>query len=141
MQETLTLRLSGGPTAPARARKALRTLDHSLAGLSDDVDLLVSELVTNSVRHASAETIEVNALCSPRGVRIEVTDPGPGFDPHIPQREPGEGGYGLFLVDTLADRWGVSHDSKSRVWAEIDRDSGSRNGEHAGRSSTLSAAR
>ena len=123
MRETLVFRLAGGPTAPARARKALRCLDRALAELRDDVHLLVSELVSNSVLHAVADHVELRALANAGGVRVEVSDPGPGFDPED-RPEPsstGGGGYGLFLVDRVANRWGVRRDGYARVWFEIDR--------------------
>jgi anti-sigma regulatory factor (Ser/Thr protein kinase) len=125
VKETLTLRLTGGPTAPARARSALCSLDRSLADLRDDVHLLVSELVSNSVLHARADHVELRATAEPRGVHIEVSDPGPGFD-HLARREPsltGEGGYGLLIVDKVANRWGVECNHRARVWFEIDRES------------------
>jgi anti-sigma regulatory factor (Ser/Thr protein kinase) len=124
MRESLTLRLSGGPRAPGRARNALRSLDRTLADLRDDVDLLVSELVSNSVLHARAEQIELRADAHRGGVRVEVSDPGPGFDESGKGEHPGmghEGGYGLFIVDKVADRWGVTRDQRARVWFEIDR--------------------
>ena len=126
MQETLMLRLSGGPTAPARARTALGSLDRNFADLRDDVHLLVSELVSNSVIHAEADHVELRATADPGGVRIEVSDPGPGFDDRA-RREPsltGQGGFGLFLVDKVANRWGVKRNRPARVWFEIDRNSG-----------------
>ena len=126
MKETLTLCMSGGPTAPSRARTALRSLDRTLGELRDDVDLLVSELVSNSVLHANAERIVVQAATGPDTVRIEVSDPGPGFRPAEARREPsltGEGGYGLNIVDMVANRWGTTTDGKARVWFEIDRES------------------
>jgi anti-sigma regulatory factor (Ser/Thr protein kinase) len=126
VQETLTLRLSGGPTAPARARTALCSLDRTLADLRDDVQLLVSELVSNSVIHAEADHVELRATADPRGVHIEVSDPGPGFDDRD-RREPsfsGQGGFGLLLVDKVAHRWGVKRNRSARVWFEIDRKSG-----------------
>jgi signal transduction histidine kinase len=124
MKETLMLRLSGGPTAPARARTALGSLDRTLGELRHDADLLVSELVTNSVIHAQAREVELHAAADEDRVRIEVVDPGPGFDRRSARREPsltGEGGYGLNIVDRLAHRWGVSRDGLSYVWLEIDR--------------------
>ena len=127
MNESLTIRLSGGPKAPARARNALRCLDRTLSDLRGDVDLLVSELVSNSVMHAGAEQIELHADAGPEQVRIEVSDAGPGFDPErdtTADRDRVEGGYGLFIVDQLADRWGVSRDRNSSVWLEIDREPG-----------------
>jgi anti-sigma regulatory factor (Ser/Thr protein kinase) len=127
MKETLTLRLSGGPTAPARARTALRSLDRTLGELRNDADLLVSELVTNSVMHAGANLVELFATADPDCIRIEVSDPGPGFDRHEARREPsltGEGGYGLNIVNELSHRWGVNRDGNARVWLEIDRSPG-----------------
>jgi anti-sigma regulatory factor (Ser/Thr protein kinase) len=124
MQESLTIRLSGGPKAPARARDALRSLDRTLSDRRGDVDLLVSELVSNSVLHAHAEEIELRAHAGPDRIRIEVSDHGPGPDGHDKTRDRlrGEGGFGLFIVDELADRWGVRHDPGASVWLEIDRD-------------------
>jgi anti-sigma regulatory factor (Ser/Thr protein kinase) len=124
MNETLTLRLTGGPTAPGRARTALQSLDRSLSDLREEVNLLVSELVTNSVRHARAKRIELKASTTPQGVRVEVTDGGPGFEPETrraPQDAGADGGFGLLLVDKLANRWGIERDARSRVWFEIDR--------------------
>jgi anti-sigma regulatory factor (Ser/Thr protein kinase) len=124
MRESLTLRLAGGPKAPARARTALRSLDRTLTDLRNDVDLLVSELVSNSVLHAHADQIELRAYSAPELVRVEVTDQGPGFDAGEARSEPsmeGEGGFGLLIVDKVADRWGVTRDRGPSVWFEIDR--------------------
>jgi anti-sigma regulatory factor (Ser/Thr protein kinase) len=123
MNESLRLRFSGGMNAPARARTALRSLDRTLADVKDDVDILVSELVTNSVRHAGSDLIELEARTSPTTVRVEVGDSGPGFDRQDPpEPDPDRvGGYGLYLVDRLANRWGVERTGGTRVWFEIDR--------------------
>ena len=55
-------------------------------------------------------------------VRVEVGDPGEGFEPpsHQPTDLAEEGGWGLYLVDRLADRWGVSKDRGTMVWLEMD---------------------
>jgi anti-sigma regulatory factor (Ser/Thr protein kinase) len=122
MKETLNLRLAGGPTAPGRARRALGSLERSLDDAGDDVGLLVSELVTNSVRHGDAQQdipIELEATASPDKIRVEVADWGPGFEPDDAQREQDLGGYGLQLVDKLAHRWGVTKAPETRVWFEI----------------------
>lgn len=86
------------------------------------VVLLASELVANAVKHADAESISVRFTVAPQSVRVEVADPGPGFepDPHI-DRPSGIGGWGLHLVDELSSRWGVADGPGSRVWFEIDR--------------------
>ena len=90
--------------------------------LADDVALLVSELVTNSVRHAGArsgEPIGLHVAAWPRRVRVEVSDPGGGFAPREPRpRADGASGWGLYLVDRLADRWGAADGT---VWFEMSR--------------------
>jgi len=125
MDDELVLLFAGGPDAPARARRALVALDGALADVRDTVRLLVTELVSNSVVHAGAgndSTIELRVVAHPDGARVEVEDRGPGFKPVPvePDREHG-GGFGLFLVDKLADRWGVAPERPSRVWFEVDR--------------------
>jgi anti-sigma regulatory factor (Ser/Thr protein kinase) len=123
-QEQVRLRLCGGTDAPARARRALDALNGSLRELRRAVELLVSELVTNCVLHAGAgpsDIWELELSASPEGVRVEVVDPGPGFTPPEQLPTPGAGGkFGLFLVDRVADRWGVDP-SRSSVWFELDR--------------------
>ena len=55
-------------------------------------------------------------------VRVEVTDHGPGFEARA--RDPStqhESGWGLYLVDQLSDRWGVSRTDGTAAWFEIDR--------------------
>jgi serine phosphatase RsbU (regulator of sigma subunit)/anti-sigma regulatory factor (Ser/Thr protein kinase) len=125
-RRALNLRLRGGPGAPSAARAALdglgeRSLD---PGAAHDARLLVSELITNSVRHAGAtvaDAIGVDAELSPDGLRVQVADDGPGFSP-APALPPPEQtfGRGLFLVDHLADRWGTDDEGR-RIWFELDR--------------------
>jgi anti-sigma regulatory factor (Ser/Thr protein kinase) len=120
-----------GPDAASAARNALSALEPDLGPeLLGDVRLLVSELVTNSVRHSNGDSpagaVTLDVKTSGETVRVEVTDRGGGFDPK--PREPGQSkasGWGLFLVDRLADRWGVVRNHVTRVWFEIDA-SGSR---------------
>jgi anti-sigma regulatory factor (Ser/Thr protein kinase) len=123
--EILEVKLAGGREAPGRARTALRGLNGSLAGLRQSVSLLVSELVTNAVKHAGADpkrTVHVRLDSSPKRVHVDVIDHGPGFEPRSgPRIDPLQDGFGLALVDQLADRWGVHVDHGARVWFEIDR--------------------
>ena len=85
--------------------------------------LLVSELVTNAVRHVPAGEGDTITLCVERydgHVRVEVMDRGPGFIP-APREEshdPGSG-WGLHILAKLADKWGVESDGGARVWFEL----------------------
>jgi anti-sigma regulatory factor (Ser/Thr protein kinase) len=85
--------------------------------------LLVTELVSNSVRHARADTVILKVLVGRTVVLTEVTDEGPGFDPEDAGK-PGadDSGWGLFLVERLAQRWGVTQqDDATKVWFELRR--------------------
>lgn len=82
----------------------------------DDVVLVVSELVTNSVRHGSSDGIDVKVSAGNGRIRVEVSDNGPGFAADAPRGE----GLGLAIVERLADRWGMSDERrKFTVWAEL----------------------
>jgi serine/threonine-protein kinase RsbW len=93
-----------------------------LASLEETAVLLVSELVTNAVRHtrgSDAITLELQAAGT--WLRIEVAD----ADPRWPQpRTPAEfdgSGFGLLLVDAMAGKWGVRETALGKaVWAELD---------------------
>lgn len=117
-----------GPRCPSEARAALSPLADLVAGqVYLDLCLLVSELVTNSVRHARLrppDTIRLRVEVSDRLLRVEVTDPGEGFGADIPEPAVrGPGGWGLFLTERLADRWGVDRESGwTTVWLELDLD-------------------
>ena len=59
----------------------------------------------------------------PECLHIEVTDDGAGFDPTVTRPEPRSlrsGGWGLWMVDQLTDRWGVDFSHSTRVWCEFD---------------------
>jgi anti-sigma regulatory factor (Ser/Thr protein kinase) len=117
-------------TAPVAARRALERFS---AQLKDDVfersALVISEVVTNSVRHAGLtqdQRIDVEIALLPERLRIEVTDNGDGFEPpatFAPKRDDSPGGWGLALVDQLADRWGIDFSHSTRIWCEFDRSS------------------
>ena len=118
--------LAVGAGAPAEARRVVERLhEHLRPDALDQVRLLVSELVTNSVRHAGLsheETIALRVSTSDSSVRVEVVDTGPGFAPGT--REPTlyqDSGWGLYLVEQIADRWGVERDPRTSVWFEIDK--------------------
>jgi anti-sigma regulatory factor (Ser/Thr protein kinase) len=121
----INVQFQAGPSAAAWARNALTAVEHRLdSDLMADVRLLVSELVTNSVRHShmtAGEPVGLDVSVDSRGVRVEVLDSGGGFDPRPRDRGRSEpGGWGLLLVEKLADRWGVARNHLTRVWFEID---------------------
>ena len=98
----------------------------------ENLRLLVSEVVTNSLRHGGArpetESIEVTIEQIGDRIVVEVVDPGRGFVPSVCEPRPGQtSGWGLFLVDSIASRWGVHGDGATRVWFEIGRRSNARN--------------
>jgi anti-sigma regulatory factor (Ser/Thr protein kinase) len=119
----LSIRVAGGPDAPAEARSALRRFHPELAPeLMQVVVLLASELVSNAVKHARALSIPIRCEVTPSHVRVEVSDGGKRFRPRMTELEPGQrGGWGLYLVDEMASRWGVSERDGKSVWFEIDR--------------------
>ncbi len=110
---------------PWRAPRSPSWLAESLDRAAlEDVKLLVSELVTNAVRHPrDTGPIELAVDVGRRRVRIEVTDPGSGFDrPRVGEPPPDAlGGRGLLIVDRLASRWGIATGRPTRVWFELDR--------------------
>lgn len=90
--------------------------------LLDDVQLLVSELVTNAVIHAGSE-VEVAVRLLSDSIRIEVVDRAPVTElrPSTPDGD-GESGRGLLLVETVASAWGVEPiDGGKAVWFEVPR--------------------
>ena len=120
----LQFRHASRPTEIGRARRdvedALKAADVDRA-TAGDVMLLVSELVSNAVRHTRCERFEVRLEVAPDRLRIEVHDGGDGFVPKIAPSDDGTGGYGMFIVDRLADRWGVERDPSGVIWIELDR--------------------
>jgi anti-sigma regulatory factor (Ser/Thr protein kinase) len=119
----LELRLRPDVNSPAEARRSLEALRPGLNDLLvDDAVLLVSEVVSNSVRHASlddTDAIEVRVRGSRSKLRVDVMDPGPGFDPGRIGQSEADGGWGLKLLDRLATRWGVERNDVTRVWFEL----------------------
>jgi anti-sigma regulatory factor (Ser/Thr protein kinase) len=122
VRENLALRLPGGADAPARARRELTRLRTDLdTPVADTLRLLITELVSNAVRHAAAENVSLKVLVARQAVFTEVTDNGPGFDPSDPDASRANH-WGLLLVRRLADRWGVVRDGKAtKVWFELRR--------------------
>jgi anti-sigma regulatory factor (Ser/Thr protein kinase) len=123
VEDGLSLRLDSGPEAAAHARRGLARLRGDLdPPLLETLRLLVTELITNSVKHTGAPTVILKVLVGSSVVWTEVTDGGPGFDPDTPTPGADHTGWGLFLVERLAERWGVSRDGGgTKVWFELSR--------------------
>jgi anti-sigma regulatory factor (Ser/Thr protein kinase) len=121
---TLELTLPSEPSSVAEARaKVCAAVDPELAeGDFETLRLLVSEVVTNAVRHGGArEPVQLQASWNGE-VRVAVSDSGSGFTPSPrlgPLDEPG--GFGLFLIGRLADRWGVEANDGTTVWFVVRR--------------------
>jgi anti-sigma regulatory factor (Ser/Thr protein kinase) len=124
--DTWRRRFRGGSKAVGSARTAVR---ERLRGELEetrlcDVELLVSELATNSLRHGDCRDgqVAVEAALTDDCVRLRLCDAGDGFEPGTPEPHPdGSGGWGLVLLDKLADRWGVQRNGGFCVWFEIQR--------------------
>jgi anti-sigma regulatory factor (Ser/Thr protein kinase) len=111
--------------APAGARSAVTGFldDRVPAAVLDSARLVVSELVTNSVRHCGVcdGVVVVGIELTATMVRLEVADPGRAgvIRPRRPDRV-GGGGFGLHLVQSLSERWGLERASGgTRVWAQL----------------------
>lgn len=113
----------GGPRSVGAAREAVLEYAPGLPSETlEDLQLLVSEIVTNAVRHGGAghsTPVELRMLAEAGTLRVEVLDDGPGFERRKPTPRT-DGGWGLFFVDKLASRWNVdSSDGHTRVWFEL----------------------
>jgi anti-sigma regulatory factor (Ser/Thr protein kinase) len=123
----LTLELQRNVQAPAIARAAVagRCAGIELGGsLAHSLALLVSEVVSNAVRHSSGppdDPIELTTAITDEVIRVTVTDAGEGFTPR--PRDPGRthDGYGLYLLEKVATRWGVECRGETKVWFELAR--------------------
>jgi anti-sigma regulatory factor (Ser/Thr protein kinase) len=128
----LHMQLKPGAQAAGEGRHALDPLGGAIEQSQlDTLRLLVTELVTNSVRHARAAAfIALDVEIDATAVRVAVSDRGRGFHPDESPRPHTNrpGGWGLCLVDRLSDRWGVSLGERTSVWFEMDRPGDSRLG-------------
>ena len=107
--------------APSQARSALDSLAGQVnPSIVPNAKLLVSELITNSVKYGNGGpvTLEVTSE-DPDSMRVEVIDQGVGFVPVARDKPKTEvGGWGLHLVESLSESWGV-HEGSTHVWFEI----------------------
>ena len=120
--ETVELNLPRVPVSVARARAGMRPLRDALGERYQDAVLLVSELVSNAVRHGSGATVSLNARVQGASCRIEVIDGGTGFQPPnaSDMMTSAASGRGLPIVNALSDAWGVYEGNSTHVWFEVD---------------------
>lgn len=105
-------------SAPRLSRSRLDGIGQDLGDRLLDVKLIVSELVTNSVRHSNnSQKVRVKVRVDGERIRLEVIDEGPGFPPDPAKSD----GLGLAIVERLADDWGVHVDESCTVWVEMSR--------------------
>ena len=131
-QRYLELTLPLDSQAPSRARAAVwdllgRADQEQLASVGSapgSAMLLVSEVVTNALMHsertASSDRLVLAASIEGDSIRVSVTDSGHGFSDDVKRHA---GGYGFFLLDKLATRWGIEPSEgtseRSTVWFEL----------------------
>ena len=88
-----------------------------------DLCVVVTEIVSNAVRHAGLapdDRLELAIDERPHTVRVEVVQPGPPFTiPRATSPMDAASGWGLLLVQRVASRWGIAT-NPTRVWVEID---------------------
>jgi len=123
--ERMTRTLDALPGAVAEARRWAVGVTRELLDpdQAQSLRLIVSELVTNALRHgADGERIDLAVTPKPEFLCVQVTDDGPGLAPRpraLDTEE--EGGYGLFFVEQLTRRWGVTRENRrTRVLFELD---------------------
>lgn len=115
---TVELSFPALSTSVGAARRSLSQHPALAEDLRRDMALVASEVVANAVLHGGCgphDAVRIRAEYRLGSARITVSDGGPGFDPvTAPRRQ--DGGFGLRIVDTLAERWGIAPGS---VWFEL----------------------
>ena len=125
MGERATRTLEAQPAAVSEARSWIMSVTRGLLDPEQvqSLRLIVSELVTNALRHgAEGERIDLAVTPKPEFLCVQVTDNGPGLAPRPRALDTDdEGGFGLYFVEQLARRWGVTRENRrTRVWFELD---------------------
>lgn len=123
----LELELQRTVQAPALARAAIAARCDELGidgSLAQSLILLVSEVVSNAVRHSDGDPqapVSLLATFGERAIRVSVTDSGEGFTPRPRDPTRTHDGYGLYLLEKVSDRWGVESRGGTKVWFELAR--------------------
>lgn len=120
MSASKRLSLDREPAAVRAARAALDEIGGAFPPARlYDATLCLSELVANAVQHPGPDgQIALTLDLAGDRLRVEVADPGGGFEPG-PPTEGDERGWGLFIVDRLSDSWGAEAGERTVVWFEI----------------------
>ena len=121
------VQLPATAAAAGLARRELTAIPGVAGELGYKVLLLASELISSVVQDADPDpqrTLWLSVRAEVRVVRVEVG----GRDPRVPVRRalsseetPSLGGYGLRIVERMADRWGTAGDDGTTIWFELDR--------------------
>lgn len=121
----LTIELARHVDSPGAARAALAQIEPAIApGRFEDAKLLLSELVTNAVKYGGKGSVRVVVRSEGDSTHVEVIDQGGGFaaqktaDARDREDLDLEGGWGLPLVENLADDWG-SFEGSTHVWFRV----------------------
>ena len=119
--------LAPSTQAPSKARQLLADVldDRSGSEALPRAQLALSEVITNAVRHGGEGDVLVAGTPKQGYLCVQVTDTGDGFAPRPRafELDDDDGGFGLFLVERLTRRWGLTReDSNTRVWFEFDFD-------------------
>jgi serine/threonine-protein kinase RsbW len=118
----ISLPLPNDPSAPGRARAALRDIPE-LDAIRGDASLVVSELVTNAVKYSGAtdrDMIILTIFLDGDRVKIQVHDPArTDLMPRLRNLRSHDGGMGLRLVSQIARRWDTECRDGRIVWADL----------------------
>jgi anti-sigma regulatory factor (Ser/Thr protein kinase) len=124
VMEKCTFRVAPEAHSVPRARERVIQLAEPFVAATRiaDLRLVISEVITNAVRHGGEGDMLVAVTPKQGYLCVQVTDTGDGFAPRPRAFEPDDdGGFGLFLVERLTRRWGLTReDSNTRVWFEFD---------------------
>ena len=117
--------LEAHPASVGEARRRMSQLVEPLLGgeRMADLQLVLSEVVGNAVRHGSdTESIMLAITPKEEYLCVQVTDSGTGLAPRPRATAPDEnGGWGFFLIEYLTKRWGMTREEqRTRVWFEFD---------------------